>query len=47
LPPKKLEKKQRKEEKAKKAIKIEKKMEIVQKYGVSDKLRALYNPFLL
>jgi hypothetical protein len=47
MAPKKLEKKLRKEEKVKKAITIEKKKEIVQKYGVSGKLCKLYNPFLL
>jgi hypothetical protein len=43
---KKLEKNLRKEEKVKKAITIEKK-ESVQKYGVSGKLRTLYNSFLI
>jgi hypothetical protein len=46
MAPKKLEKKLRKEKKVKKAITIEKK-KIVQKYGVSGKLRTLYNPFLI
>jgi hypothetical protein len=40
-PPKKLEKKLRKGEEVKKAITIEKKKEIVKKYGVSGKLRTL------
>jgi hypothetical protein len=40
-----LEKKLRKEEKVKKAITIEKKKEILQKYGVSGKLRTLYSLF--
>jgi hypothetical protein len=47
MAPKKLEKKLRKEEKIKKATTIEKKKEIVQKYGVSGKVRTVYNTFLL
>jgi hypothetical protein len=47
MAPRKLEKKLRMEEKVKKAITIEKKKEIVQKYGVSGQLLTLYNPFLL
>jgi hypothetical protein len=39
--PKKLEEKLRKEEKVKKAITIEKKKEVMQKYGVSGKLCTL------
>jgi hypothetical protein len=47
MAPKKLEKKLRKEVKVKKAITIENKKKIVQKYGVSGKLRTLYSTFLL